>query len=145
MTNTLTPNYLYQHYPNIPTSLTSLVSEHTSDALPSKLIHLVRLLASQINNCEFCQNMHIKEALKDGDTQQRIDALPTWESCLLFTELEKQALLWTKTLTLLHDSKNMTDEYKDTLGAFGEQSFMALTTVILQINSWNRIAKGLGF
>ena len=82
MTNTLTPNYLYQHYPNIPTSLTSLVSEHTSDALPSKLIHLVRLLASQINNCEFCQNMHIQEALKDGDTQQRIDALPTCESCL---------------------------------------------------------------
>ncbi|MEC8230626.1 MAG: carboxymuconolactone decarboxylase family protein [Pseudomonadota bacterium] len=145
MTNTLTPNYLYQHYPNIPTSLTSLVSGHTSDALPSKLIHLVRLLASQINDCEFCQNMHIKEALKDGDTQQRIDALPTWESCLLFTELEKQALLWTKTLTLLHESKNMADEYKDTLEAFGERRFMALTSVILQINSWNRIAKGLGF
>ncbi|MDR5655530.1 carboxymuconolactone decarboxylase family protein [Ruixingdingia sedimenti] len=34
--------------------------------LGSRLLHLVKLRASQINGCAFCVDMHVKESLADG-------------------------------------------------------------------------------
>src|SRR5690606_35220488 len=40
--------------------------------LEISLLHLIKLRASQINGCSFCVDMHSKEALRDGDTLQRV-------------------------------------------------------------------------
>ena len=145
MSNAITPNELYQRYPNIVTSLTNLIDDEALQNLPSTLIHLIRLRASQLNNCKFCQAMHIEEALKAGESQERVDAVSTWLDSTLFNKQEQQALAWTETLTLLHAETDVTLQFHNTLAVFGEQNLIALTSIVLQINSWNRIAMGLGF
>ena len=42
-------------------------------ALPAATQELVKLRASQINGCGFCTDMHIKDALHAGETQQRLN------------------------------------------------------------------------
>ena len=42
-------------------------------ALPTATQELVKLRASQINGCGFCTDMHIKDALHAGESQQPLD------------------------------------------------------------------------
>ena len=50
------------------------------------LYHLIKLRASQINGCAFCLQMHTAEALKHGETPERMMALDAWEESPLFTD-----------------------------------------------------------
>jgi AhpD family alkylhydroperoxidase len=48
------------------------------------LHHLVHILASQINGCAFCVDMHTKEAKIHGERELRLYHLPIWrESSLI--------------------------------------------------------------
>jgi len=52
-----------------------------ADKLDRKLIHLIKLRASQINGCAYCIVMHTEEALADGETPHRLtllDVTPTF-------------------------------------------------------------------
>jgi AhpD family alkylhydroperoxidase len=40
---------------------------------------LIKIRASQINGCAFCIDMHTKDALKNGETNQRIFLLNAWK------------------------------------------------------------------
>ena len=42
-----------------------------------RLLHLVRMRASQINGCAYCLDMHSKDARAEGETEQRLYALST--------------------------------------------------------------------
>ena len=46
--------------------------------LEPKLLHLVKLRASQINSCVFCIHLHTTEALKDGEDPMRLYLLTGW-------------------------------------------------------------------
>lgn len=113
--------------------------------LDSKLLHLVRLRASQLNHCGFCQKMHSDEARSDGELQSRLDVLPAWKEVEFFTREERAALAWTEALTLISQHEISDDIYQAALEAFGENALIELTSVILQINSWNRIAVSFRF
>ncbi len=41
-------------------------------------LELIKIRASQINGCAFCINMHTSDALKQGETAQRIFLLNAW-------------------------------------------------------------------
>jgi len=62
--------------------------------LDRKLFHLLKLRASQINGCAFCIGMHSDEALRDGDTAERLLLLDAWHESSAFSEKEQAALLW---------------------------------------------------
>ena len=62
---------------------------------------LIKIRASQINQCAFCLNMHTRDALKVGETQQRIFLLNAWRETDLFTEEEKAILALTEEVTLI--------------------------------------------
>jgi AhpD family alkylhydroperoxidase len=47
---------------------------------------LIKIRTSQINGCAFCLDMHTKDALKYGETPQRIFLLNAWRETDLFTE-----------------------------------------------------------
>ncbi|WP_163134910.1 carboxymuconolactone decarboxylase family protein [Agarivorans sp. Alg241-V36] len=51
--------------------LKSQFSQHPS--LGIKLLELVKLRVSQINQCAFCIDMHRKGAIKAGDSWQRLN------------------------------------------------------------------------
>ncbi len=56
------------------------------------LVELIKIRASQINGCAYCLNMHTIDALKLGETNQRIFLLNAWQETELFTEKEKLVL-----------------------------------------------------
>jgi AhpD family alkylhydroperoxidase len=96
--------------------------------------------ASQVNGCAFCLHMHTDQALRHGETPQRLTALDAWEESPLFTDKERAALAWTEEVTLVADSGASKPAY-DTLKAhFSEEEIGWLILAIVQINSWNRLA-----
>jgi len=100
---------------------------------------LVKLRVSQINQCAYCIDMHSKDALSQGESQERIIGLNAWRGIPLYSETELAALDWAEYLT----SGNSVDDqrYQKVVQLLGEQAVVDLTIAINAINSWNRIAK----
>lgn len=110
--------------------------------LPARLLHLVRLRASQINGCAFCIAMHTKEARAEGEDQRRLDLLQSWHETDLFDEREAAALQWTEALTRIAETHAPDDAYARLAAVFDDKQQVALTLAINAINSWNRLAIG---
>jgi AhpD family alkylhydroperoxidase len=102
--------------------------------------HLIKIRASQINGCAFCLDMHTKEALKDGETEQRIFLLNAWKESGLFTQEEQAILALTEEVTLI-SKRGVTDEtYNRAAALFDEVYLSQVIMAIVTINAWNRIA-----
>lgn len=57
----------------------ALESYIKNSGFPPKLKHIIKIRGSQINGCAYCVDMHTQEALKDGEDQRRIFAIPVWK------------------------------------------------------------------
>ncbi len=105
-----------------------------------RLRELIKIRASQINGCAYCIDMHTQEALKIGETQRRIFALPAWKESPLFTEEERAVLQLTEEVTLIAGHGVSNETYSKVLGFYGENVLAQIIMQIIVINSWNRIA-----
>ncbi|MBO9572812.1 MAG: carboxymuconolactone decarboxylase family protein [Chitinophagaceae bacterium] len=101
---------------------------------------LIKIRASQINSCAYCINMHTEEALKIGETQQRIFLISAWRETDLFTPEEKAILALTEEVTLIHDKGVSDATYKEAEQFFNSEAIAEIIIAITVINSWNRIA-----
>jgi AhpD family alkylhydroperoxidase len=101
---------------------------------------LIKIRASQINCCAFCINMHTKEALKIGETPQRIFLISAWRETDVFTEEEKAILLFTEEVTLIHKEGVSDSTYQLMEKFFSVQTIAEILMSVVLINSWNRIA-----
>lgn len=103
-------------------------------------MELVKIRASQINGCAFCIDMHTKDALKNGETAQRIFLLNAWRETDLFTEEEKVLLAMTEEITLIHNH-GLSDETYQKAGQLFDKNYIAqIIMAVVTINAWNRIA-----
>lgn len=102
---------------------------------------LIKIRASQINKCAFCLDMHTKDALKYGETTQRIFILNGWrEAKDFFTEEEQVLLAMTEEITLISD-KGLTEEtFQKAKQYFDDAKIAQIIMAIVTINAWNRIA-----
>ena len=101
---------------------------------------LIKIRASQINGCAFCIDMHTKDALKSGETNQRIFLLNAWKETDLFTEEEKVLLAITEEVTLIH-RKGLTNETYNRAKQFFNENYIAqIIMAVVTINAWNRIS-----
>jgi AhpD family alkylhydroperoxidase len=109
--------------------------------LPAATQELVRLRASQINGCGFCTDMHTKEALRAGESQQRLNLVAAWREAEVFTEAERAALELAEQGTRIADAAGgVTDEaWANAAKHFDEDQLFALVAVIAIINSYNRM------
>jgi AhpD family alkylhydroperoxidase len=57
-----------------------------------ELLELVKMRASQINECAYCLDMHSKDARAAGETEQRLYALNAWRETPFYTDRERAAL-----------------------------------------------------
>jgi AhpD family alkylhydroperoxidase len=105
-----------------------------------KLLHLIKLRASQINGCAFCLAMHTDEALRDGEPTERLTLLDAWEESTLYSEKERAALAWAEEVTLIADSGASRETFDGLKEHFSEEEIGWLTLAVVQINAWNRIA-----
>ncbi|MBI3446295.1 MAG: carboxymuconolactone decarboxylase family protein [Magnetospirillum sp.] len=111
------------------------------DEVPSRLVHLVEIRASKINGCLFCLTYHTQEALKDGETPQRLAALEQWRDSPLFSEPERRVLAWTEAMTLLDcGDADKLSLITDLRRSFSDAAISRLTFAIAVINAWNRVA-----
>jgi AhpD family alkylhydroperoxidase len=101
---------------------------------------LIKIRASQINHCAFCLDMHTNEAIKTGETFQRIALLNAWRDTDLFSEEEKAILAITEEVTLIHQH-GLSDETYERATRFFDDNYIAfIIMAVVTINTWNRIA-----
>ena len=111
--------------------------------LEHALLELVKMRASQINGCAFCIAMHSADAVKAGESHERLHLLAAWRETDLYTPRERAALAWTEALTVIA-GKEVSDElYDEARRHFSEKELVDLTHAIVAINGWNRICIAL--
>ncbi len=91
-------NVYAKNYP-VVNALIAFAREVQESGLEQSLNELVKIRASQINGCAVCLDMHSREAMKAGETAERILMLDAWREAHLFTPRERAALAWTEALT----------------------------------------------
>ncbi len=89
--------------------------------------------------------MHSEEARGDGERQARLDVLPAWRESPGFSERERAALAWTEALTLLAESEIEQALRDQVRASFSLEEQLSLTSLVVIINSWNRIVLSCGF
>ncbi len=100
---------------------------------------LIKIRASQLNGCAFCIDMHTKDALKHGETPQRIFLLDAWRDTELFTAAERTLLQVTEEVTQISHHGLTKGTYDEALAAFGENYLAQIVMAVATISAWNRI------
>ena len=109
--------------------------------LPAALINLVYLRVSQINNCAYCLDMHMRDLLKSGVKIEKLALLQAWEEAgNLFDARERAALAWAETVTRVADTGVPDQAYEAARGVFEERELVDLTIAIGLMNTYNRMA-----
>lgn len=110
-------------------------------SIDRKLKELIKIRASQINNCAYCIHMHTKDALKYGETAERIFLISAWrEATKFFTEEEQTVLEMAEEITLISQQGLSEATYQKALKHFSEVQIAEIIMVAVTINAWNRIA-----
>ena len=126
-----------------PNALKAMIGLETylSQCSISKITkELIKIRASQINGCAYCINIHAQDAIRNGETAQRIFLLNAWrEAESIFTEEEKVVLAITEEITLIHQSGLSDDTYTKALQFFSETQIADIITAVITINLWNRV------
>jgi AhpD family alkylhydroperoxidase len=107
-----------------------------------KLMELVKLRVSQINGCVHCLHMHRQDALKQGETEERMLLLSAWRESQLYSDRERAALAWAESLTNIAKSRAPDADYEIAHSVFSEDELLVLSIGIAMINTWNRLAIG---
>lgn len=109
--------------------------------ISQSLKELIKIRASQINSCAYCIDMHTKDALKGGESPQRLFLLSAWREAIgFFTEEEQAVLEMTEQITLIHE-RGLTEEvYQKASRIFNDNQIAEIIMAIVTINAWNRIA-----
>jgi AhpD family alkylhydroperoxidase len=131
-------------FPEGVAALVTLEAALRKSSLEPALLELVRVRASQINGCAYCLAMHTRDARARGERQVRLDTVAAWRETPFFTEREQAALAWCESLTDLAHAGAPDEDYARIEAAFSPQDAVALTFAVVAINSWNRLAVGLG-
>lgn len=134
-----TPKGLYELMQNIEVHL-------KKSGLPHDLLYLIKVRASQINGCGYCLDMHHKDAIKAGETFQRLYLLNAWKESPCYSDAEKAVLNLTDVLTTISVSKPeiIAEAYDRVALHFPKEQIANLVMAISQINSWNRITITFG-
>jgi AhpD family alkylhydroperoxidase len=112
--------------------------------LEHSLLHLVKLRASYLNGCAYCVDMHTKDARTEGETEQRLYAVPVWRNTPFFTPRERAALAWTDSVTEVGRTHVPDDVFAEVREHFTELEVVNLTMAVIAINGWNRLAVSFG-
>ncbi|WKZ76234.1 MAG: carboxymuconolactone decarboxylase family protein [Vicingaceae bacterium] len=126
--------------PNAYKAMFALEDFLQNSQLSKTHLELIKIRASQINGCAFCINMHTSDALKQGETSQRIFLLSAWRETELFTEEERNILAITEEVTLINQNGLSNQTYEQATKLFDENYIAQIIMAVVTINSWNRIA-----
>jgi AhpD family alkylhydroperoxidase len=117
-------------------------ARHSAQAagLSRALVELINIRISQINGCAYCLDIHVSDALRHGETTQRIAVLPAWRDTTLFTAKERAALVLAESVTNLPDARTREQDYADASEHLGADELAAVSWIAITMNAFNRIS-----
>jgi AhpD family alkylhydroperoxidase len=122
-------------------NLDKLASQAAKDAgFDDGFCHLLRLRASQINQCAFCVRLHARDAQASGESLDRISVLPAWRETQYFTQKECAALELVESITLISEGQVPDSVYAIAAASLSSEEISAIGWLSIVINTWNRIA-----
>lgn len=97
---------------------------------------LVKIRVSQINGCAFCLRMHTRDALKLGESTDRLSVIAAWWESQYFSDTERAAL------ALAEEVTNLPVPHGGAWDAqvLNAEQISAVSWLAIVMNSWNRIA-----
>ena len=124
--------------------LEALVAVETwlAKSFDPKLLTLVKVRVSQMNGCAYCLHLHRHEALKLGESEDRLLLLDAWRESQLYSPKERAALAWAESLTRIAKTHAPDDVYEEAKNIFSEDELLSLSIGVAMINAWNRLAIG---
>jgi AhpD family alkylhydroperoxidase len=102
--------------------------------------HLLRLRASQINQCAFCVRLHTRDALASGEAIDIVSVLPAWRETEYFTNKERASLELVEAITLISDGQVPDTVYERAAASLSREEISAVEWLAVVINAWNRVA-----
>src|SRR5699024_2369922 len=103
-------------------------------------IELMNVRISQLNGCSFCLDMHTRQAVEAGATQQRLAQLPAWRESTLFDQVECAVLDIADVVTLLPDPEERRGRLAAARDILGDQPFTAVEWAAITMNAYNRVS-----
>jgi AhpD family alkylhydroperoxidase len=129
---------IYNVSPGLYDGMMKLSGAAAKDVDPT-IGELIKIRASQINHCAFCLDMHVSDARKQGETEQRLALVAAWEEAGdLFTDRERAALALTEAITELHHGHVSDEVYAAAAEVFSEKELAQVIGMAVTINAWNR-------
>lgn len=120
-------------------SLLAMGAHLRKSGFEPKFLELIAYRVSQINGCAHCLDMHHKEAIHHGETEQRLHSLPAWRECPYYSDAERAVLQLADILTIQCDVDDAT--YENLAKHFTKAQIADLALAVAATNTWNRINK----
>src|SRR3954467_2438665 len=120
-------NEFWKHSPDTYKAMSALEAAIYKGGLDHKLIHMVKLRASQINGCAYCIDMHWKDARALGQSEQRLYGLDAWRESPYYSDRERAALEWTDSVTLISQTHADDATYDRVKSHFTDKELADLT------------------
>lgn len=111
------------------------VEAATESGLTPRLIELVKIRASQLNGCAFCLRMHTEDAMKHGESWERLAVVAAWWESQYFTGQEQAALQLAEQVTLVSDHGRLAERGVAVEEHLTEAQVSAVTWLTIVINS----------
>lgn len=108
--------------------------------LDRTLVELVNIRVSQINGCAYCLHVHVRDALRAGETAQRLAVLPAWRDTTLFSPREQAALTLAESLTALPDARTQDQDYADARAHLSPEELSVVSWIAISMNAFNRVS-----
>ena len=129
-----------KHAPGVYDAMDALDTYLNASPVDQRLLHLIRLRASQVNGCAYCIDMHWKDLKALGDTDQRLYGLDAWRESPYYTDKERAALAWTESVTFIAQGQAPDGPFEELKKQFNEREVGDITLAVATINAWNRLS-----
>jgi AhpD family alkylhydroperoxidase len=127
-------------YRSMSAVATEVAATAQAAGLDPLLVELVNIRISQLNGCGFCLDLHVRRAVNNGETPQRLAVLPAWRDVDLFTSTERAALALAETITTLPDHGERERERTCARDELTPDQFSAVSWLAITMNAFNRIS-----
>ena len=144
MTVTTKHIFLDKQHPAVWRALNGLglkVKEAAQEAgMEPRTMELLHVRISQLNGCAYCLDLHVRDAVKAGETPQRLAVLPAWRDTSLFTDKERAALALAESITALPGHHSQEQEEAFAREHLTEEEFSVVSWLAIAMNAFNRVS-----
>ena len=127
--------------PDAMQAMQALNSAIEKSGLSATIRGLVHMRVSQVNGCSVCVDMGWRLMKRSGEKDERLFGVSAWRDTPYFTDAERAALALAEAATRIADRPDpVPDEvWDEAVRHFSELELAALTLLIAQTNTWNRL------